>query len=165
MDQVGKPKGLIRYDSELGIQIGKKLSITPRMIGYSIVLLALVVGLGFGIGSRSNSEITILRAPGMLFQEVGKDSISNLYNFKVVNKTRDELDVFIALADNLGNIKHIGAHQDTLLIPRDGMAEGTFFVVMHRKDITGRKNKIKFNVISDGKVLESYTTNFLGPVK
>jgi len=45
------------------------------------------------------------------------------------------------------------------------MAEGTFFVVMHRKDITGRKNKIKFNVISDGKVLESYTTNFLGPVK
>jgi cytochrome c oxidase accessory protein FixG len=165
MDKVEKPRGLIRYDSENGIQFGKKLSITPRMIGYSIVLLALIVGLGFGIGTRSKAEITILRAPGLMFQEVGTDSISNLYNYKVVNKSREELPVEIHLADFPGTIRGVGNSTNKFTIKRDGIQEGTLFVIMHRKDLQGRKNKIVFRVSSQEEKLENYSTNFLGPVK
>jgi len=165
MDQVKKPRGLIRYDSENGIAIGQKLKITTRMIGYSLVLVALVTGLGFGIGSRSSSEVTILRAPGQLFQEVGTDSISNLYNFKIVNKSRSELPVSIVIENLPASIKSIGSGINNITLKRDGMAEGTFFVVIHRKDLEGRKNKVIFNVLSDKKVLETYSTTFLAPVK
>jgi cytochrome c oxidase accessory protein FixG len=165
MDKVDKPRGLIRYDSEYGIKLGKKLSLTPRMIGYSIVLTALLVGLGFGIGARSKAEVTILRAPGMMFQEVGADSISNLYNYKIVNKSREELPVDIALDNYPGVIKSIGNSTTSFTIKRDGIREGTFFVVIHRKDLDGRKNKIQFRVSSQGEKLENYKTNFLGPVK
>jgi polyferredoxin len=165
MDQVQKPRGLIRYDSENGIALGQKLKITPRMIGYSAVLLALIVGLGFGIGSRSTSEVTILRAPGLLFQEVGTDSLSNLYNFKLVNKSREELPARIEVSNIPAQIKHIGAKENNFIIPRDGMAEGTFFVVIHRKDLEGRKNKLQFKVMSGDQELETYSSNFLAPAK
>lgn len=165
MDQVKKPRGLIRYDSENGIAIGQKLKITTRMIGYSAVLLALIVGLGFGIGNRSISEVTILRAPGLLFQEVGQDSISNLYNFKIVNKSRDELPVLLQVDNMPATIKQVGNKPNSFNIERDGMAEGTFFVVIHRKDLEGRKNKLKFKVMSGDQVLETYSSTFLAPAK
>jgi polyferredoxin len=165
MDQVKKPRGLIRYDSENGIAIGQKLKITTRMIGYSLVLVALVTGLGFGIGSRSSSEVTILRAPGQLFQEVGTDSISNLYNFKIVNKSRGELPVSIVIENLPASIKSIGSGINNITLKRDGLAEGTFFVIIHRKDLEGRKNKLEFKVLSGDKELETYSSTFLAPVK
>lgn len=164
MEEVGKPKGLIRYDSENGIANGTKLKITGRIVGYSAVLLLLVTGLAFGISSRSNIETTILRAPGMLFQKVGEDSLSNLYNYKIVNKTRNEMPVEIRMESIPGKIRHIGAHQN-LVLKEAGIAEGTFFLTLHKKDVTERKNKITFSIVSGEKVLETYTTNFLGPIK
>ncbi len=165
MDKVEKPRGLIRYDSENGIALGQKLKITTRMIGYSLVLGALIIGLGFGIGNRSIAEITILRAPGTLYQEVGQDSISNLYNFKIVNKSREELPIELKIENFPAQVKNIGNRKSSFSIGRDGMEEGTFFVVIHRKDLEGRKNKIKFSVSSGDRVLETYSTNFLGPTK
>ena len=164
MESVKKPKGLIRYDSENGIASGKKLTFTLRMIGYSVVLVGLMVGLSFGIAGRSKVEATILRSPGMMFQEVGKDSISNLYNFKIVNKTKDEMQLDLKLESPAGALRHIGS-KDKFNIPSAGLAEGTFFVVIARKDLSGRKNEIKFSLSVNGEVLERTKTNFLGPVK
>ncbi len=164
MEGIHKPKGLIRYDSENGIASGKKLTFTLRMIGYSIILVGLMVGLSFGIAGRSKVEATILRAPGMMFQEVGKDSISNLYNFKIVNKTKDEMKLDLILESPAGVIKHVGS-KEKFNIPSAGLAEGTFFVTIARKDLEGRKNEIKFKLNVDGETLENTKTNFLGPVK
>jgi hypothetical protein len=44
-----------------------------------------------------------------------------------------------------------------------GISEGTFFVIIHRKDIQKRKTKITFSVMNGSQVLETYSTNFLGP--
>lgn len=162
MEEVGKPKGLIRYDSENGIAKGTKLKVTPRIIGYSAVLLLLVVGLSFGISTRSNIETTILRAPGMLFQKVGTDSLSNLYNFKIVNKTHEKMPLTLKLESHPGVIKHIGS-VNKLNLDDAGISEGTFFVTIHRKDIKERKTKITFSVMNGSEVLETYSTNFLGP--
>jgi cytochrome c oxidase accessory protein FixG len=164
MEEIGKPKGLIRYDSENGIAKGTKLKVTPRIIGYSAVLLLLVVGLSFGISTRSNIETTILRAPGMLFQKVGTDSLSNLYNFKIVNKTHEKMLLKLKLESHRGTIKHIGS-VNKLNLNDAGMSEGTFFVTIHRKDIQARKTKITFSIMNGEKLLEKYSTNFLGPAK
>jgi polyferredoxin len=164
MDSIKKPKGLIRYDSENGISQGTKLRLTGRMIGYSAVLVVLVVGLSFGIAERNEVEATILRAPGVMFQEVGQDSISNLYNFKIINKTKVEMPVTLELESPLGKIQHIG-QKHKLNVPAAGLIEGTFFVIIARKDLHGRKNEIRFSLHSQGKEIETSQTNFLGPTK
>ena len=164
MESVQKPKGLIRYDSENGIASGKKLTLTLRMIGYSVILVGLIVGLSFGIAGRSEVEANILRAPGMMFQEVGTDSISNLYNFKIVNKTKEMMPIVLTLKSPAGKIKHVGT-LEKFNVPSAGLAEGSFFIVIARKELDGRKNEIEFSLSVNNEELETTKTNFLGPVK
>ncbi len=57
---------------------------------------------------RSPIEATILRAPGMLYQEPEPGKISNLYNIKLVNKTNQDLPVDLRLLSHQGEIKIIG---------------------------------------------------------
>lgn len=164
MDEVGKPKGLIRYASENSIAKGLKTGITPRIIGYSSVLLLLVSGLAYGISSRSQIETTILRAPGILFQEVGRDSISNLYNFKIVNKTREQFPIELTLRSHPGKIRMVGKGS-SLVLDEAGISEGTFFLTLPRSALKARKTKIEFSVAAEGRVLETYSSNFLGPAQ
>jgi cytochrome c oxidase accessory protein FixG len=164
MEKVNKPKGLIRYTSEEGIRSGEKLKLSPRIIGYSIVLMALITGLGFGLSTRGTLDSSILRAPGTMFQTVGEDSISNLYHIKSVNKTSKAVDVSINMESQPGKIRFVG-NGNLLHIEADGMQEGVFFVTMARKDLDGRKNDIDFQLKVENKTIEKIRTNFLGPSK
>jgi hypothetical protein len=60
---------------------------TPRAIGYSAILVLLLVLQGFLFGTRTDVEAVILRTPGMLYQKVDETWISNLYNYEIINKT------------------------------------------------------------------------------
>lgn len=165
MEEVGKPKGLIRYDSESGIASGRKLGISPRIIGYSAVLLLLLSGLVYGVSTRTQIETTILRAPGILFQEVGQDSISNLYNFKIVNKTHDMMPLSLKVGSHPAKIRMIGNAAASLDVKEAGIAEGTFFLTLPKSALDSRKTKITFEIYRGAELLESYKTNFLGPVR
>ena len=70
----------------------------------------------------------------------------------------------LILESPAGVIKHVGS-KEKFNIPSAGLAEGTFFVTIARKDLEGRKNEIKFKLNVDGETLENTKTNFLGPVK
>lgn len=163
MESVNRPGGLIRYASENGIEKGEKLRLSPRIIGYSAVLLALVAGLGFGMASRNPVEATILRAPGMLFQEAGPDSVSNLYSYTIVNKTHHAMELTPVLESHPGTIRRIG--DAPFRVEKDGSLKGSFFVVLHRKDVQSRKNKLIINLYHENRRIESVKTTFLGPVR
>jgi len=91
MDQVDRPRGLIRFDSMEGIKNNVKLKFTPRVIGYTTVLLVLLTTLTVLFAQRKDLDINILRTPGMLFQKQPDNKISNMYNLKVSNKTFTEM--------------------------------------------------------------------------
>ena len=42
MDKIGRPRGLIRYASLNGIERGERLRVTPRLMGYCVLLVALI---------------------------------------------------------------------------------------------------------------------------
>ncbi|MCZ7641243.1 MAG: FixH family protein [Verrucomicrobia bacterium] len=102
MDKVGRPRGLIRYASLNGIEKGEPLRLTPRILGYTAVLLALGGLLLFVLLSRSDVDTTLLRASGSLFQQTADGHISNLYILKIVNKTSRDLTVDLKLEDAQG---------------------------------------------------------------
>lgn len=162
MEKVNKPKGLIRVDSLNGITKGQKLKLTPRNIAYSIVLtilLSVLIGL---LVTRKQIETTVLRTPGMLYQEQdGK--ISNLYNIEFVNKSFKELPVQLEVADGVGEIKLI--QQEGILVKKEDIAKTSFFVLIDRSNITKPSMPIKIRVLSNGKVIEEVKTKFMGPAQ
>lgn len=161
MERVNFPKGLIRYASFNGVKSGEKLKITPRIVGYSALLLALVGLLGFLLLTRSAVEATILRTPGVLYQEVEEGKIQNLYNIKVANKSFDRLSVHLKLLEPPGEILLVGGEQ--LNVPEDGLAESVFFVKLPKAQLRGVQTPLRIGVYDGERLLETVKTGFLGP--
>lgn len=162
MDKVGLPLGLIRYASEDEITKKEKFVFTPRMKGYAAVLTILT---GIFIGMlflRNDVEATVLRLPGQLFEHKG-DNISNVFTYKIINKTtRDFNDVHFKLSDPNGMAKTVGAAH--FKVPKEAMVSGTLFVEINPALLKGDKTKITLEVYDGNRLIETETTNFLGPM-
>jgi cytochrome c oxidase accessory protein FixG len=162
MKNVGLPTGLIRYDSENGIATQQKLRFSPRMIAYSLVLLALAGVLVTLLATRRDVGATVLRTPGMLFQKHEQDhTISNLYNIKLINKTHRELPVTLKLASANGYIRMVGKD---ITVPGSSKAETGFFIFLPETSVTERKTVVEVDIYSGDKKLETISTSFLGPI-
>ncbi len=164
MEKIGRPKGLIRYDSITGIEEGRKSIFTTRVKAYTGVLVAMIGLLLFLFSIRTDVEAVILRTPGMLYQEVDDTYISNLYNYQVVNKTTQDIEniEFRLASPDHGRIRVVG---DVPLAPKQSMSEGAFFIDLEKEKLLDRKTRIKIEVYSEGKKIDDAKTNFLGPVK
>jgi hypothetical protein len=163
MDKVGLKQGLIRYASEQGIAKRQKLKFTPRIRLYSLLLLTLISGLAYGIITRSDTETTILRTPGMLYQTRPDGRISNLYNYKIINKVPREFPVEFKLENVQGEIQIVGNHHP--VAKNQEISEGEFFIIVNPDLLTERKNRIEIGVYSGDLRLEIVKTTFLGKRK
>lgn len=163
MTRINKPVGLIRYASENGIANNEPLLYTTRMKLYSILLLVLLVILSSLLITRKDVDATIMRTPGILYQEKGKDSVSNLYNIKVVNKTIKEVPLTITLENEPGSISVIGT--SNVMVKAEGQGSGSFFVVLPKSDVTKRKTIITLGIYEGTRKIDEIKTSFLGPVE
>ncbi len=163
MDKISRPRGLIRYDSYNGIAEKRKKIFTPRVIAYTVLLSVLVLVNILLLGSRSDVETLILRTPGMLYQEVDDTYISNLYNFEVINKTKEEFPITFRITNKeSGRIKPVGQIPNT---KASGIIKGAFFIEIPRNELESRRNDITVEVYSNDELIDRVKTTFLGPVK
>ena len=161
MVAIGKPKGLVRYASENGIADGKKLRYTGRMKFYTVILILLTGLLTLLLATRKDVDGTIIRAAGILYQERGADSISNLYNIKVINKTVEEIPLELRLENAPGYI--IEAEGRDIVVQKEGQGKGSFFIVLPRNFIKKRKTPLKVGLYKGETKLAELSTNFMGP--
>jgi cytochrome c oxidase accessory protein FixG len=162
MDTIGYDRGLIRYTSENDIEKGEKFSFNARIISYSIILTLLVGFLVTLIFLRNDVESKILRLPGQLYTTEG-NTLRNVYTYKLINKTNEVYDnIEIKLISHEGEIQIIGGN---ISIPDGGLHEGTLFITIDKKDIHSSKEKLKIGIYSNGVLIDTDKTNFLGPVK
>jgi len=162
MVKINRPKGLIRYDSDQGIATGQKKLFTPRVIAYSAVLLVLLIVQAVLFTARTDVEALLLRTPGMLFQKVDEENISNLYNYQIINKTTENFPVEFKLTTDYGKIKLVGQAPQA---KESGVTEGALFIELPKAQLSGRKTRVKVEVYSEGKLIDEISTTFLGPVK
>jgi cytochrome c oxidase accessory protein FixG len=160
MDATNQPKGLIRYASEKSISEGTKVKFNARTFAYSAVLVVLLGVFTYSITARKSIEATILRAPGMLFQEPSPGKISNLYNIKLVNKTNQDLPVELKTLSHEGEIQIIG---NAILVKKQSLGESVFFLILNSQDIISDKTAVRFGIYSEGKLIEEITSTFVGP--
>ncbi len=160
MKKVGLPTGLIRYTSEKLITEGRKLRFNARSIAYSVVLVLLLGLISYSFFNRSDIETTILRTPGMLYQEQDDGRISNLYTIKLVNKTNGDLPVELKITSHDGEIKMIG---DPIRVKGHSVGESVFFLILNPEDITSDKLGIEFRIYTDDRELSKIESTFVGP--
>lgn len=99
MEKIQKPKGLIRYDSNVGIQKGAPWRFNRRVGAYSLVLLGLIGFLGYLLWTRSPWESTLLRSPGLTYQiDEAKQEIRNLYQLELINKSLEDEELQIRVS-------------------------------------------------------------------
>lgn len=162
MDSIQKPRGLIRYASEDEINKKTKFKFTARMKGYTAVLFILTGVLIGMLFLRNELEANILRLPGQLYERKANNDISNVYTYKLVNKTSKDVDsVSFKLLSHKGKIKMVS--QDSFKVPAEEIAEGTLFIEINSSALTGDKDKLKIGVYNGEKLIETTTTQFLAP--
>lgn len=151
-----KPKGLIKYASAKGIEDGKKFRLTTRNVAYTVFLVFILAFTATFFVNRGNIETTILRTPGMVYQEQPGGEVSNVYNFKIVNKSKEDIPVEIKLLEPNGRVVVSG---DTLL-RYNATAQGILVVFLKKMEIKQKKTRLTFGVYSKGELLEEYQSNF-----
>lgn len=162
MDKIEKPRGLIRFASANDIEKGKPFKFTARIKAYTAVLFVLVVAISFALVKRSDIEITVLRAPGMLYQKADNGDIRNLYTVQMVNKSSEHYEnLHVVLVDSKGKITIAGGKME---LKKGGHLDGVFFIDIDPKELDGRKNEIKLKIMNGDIMLEELSTNFMGPV-
>ncbi len=161
MDRVERPRGLIRYDSMTGVETGRRKIFTPRVWGYTGVLLALLILDIVLIANRGIVETIILRSPGQMYQEKDETHLTNLYTYIIINKSTADMPVELRLAEPAGKIQVVG--QAPGILPKGSKAQGAFFVELATDQLQGRKTPLVIDVWSNGQKIDQIKTNFMGP--
>ncbi len=162
MESVGFPKGLIRYASEDEIVKKEKFRFTARMKGYTTVLFILLGILSGMLFLRNDIDVNILRLPGQLFTHEG-ENISNVYTYKIVNKSNDHYDdIHFEIISHEGKIIKVGTTPN-FSIKKHEMVQGTIFIQIPEHILKSEKTNVKIAVYNSEKLLQTITTNFLGP--
>ncbi|TYA55934.1 cytochrome c oxidase accessory protein CcoG [Formosa maritima] len=163
MESINLPKGLIRYASEAEIENKEKFKLTARMKGY-IAVLIILTGVLFGmLALRNDLEATVLRLPGQLYEHKEGDIISNVFTYKLINKTTKNIEnVSFKLRKYKGKVILVST-LDSFNVPEQGLAEGTLFIEINKNELKGDKNKLMIEVYSGDELIETTTVNFLGP--
>ena len=159
MKRQGKEPGLIRYASRNILENNSKFKITPRIMIYTSILLALITFCMFLIFMRPDVHIKILRTPGQTFQLRENNRVSNLYNGNFINKTVDELKLEVKCSNKDASILFIG--EDPVLAPQVE-TKTTFFVEVPKDSAPG---KVKLQFYINNELVDEKELSFIAPKK
>lgn len=162
MTKIKRPTGLIRYDSINQIKEGKEFKWTGRLWAYTIVLTIISSVFAFTLLNRTQVETTMLRVPGSTYQEVDGDKISNLFNFQIVNKGIEPLNLDIDIVGiATAEVQIIG--MDNLEVPAGELLDFICLVTLPKSELAGRKTELEVSVYDSEKEYELLETHFIGP--
>ncbi|MGE5466343.1 MAG: cytochrome c oxidase accessory protein CcoG [Ignavibacteria bacterium] len=91
MDKMGYPKGLIRYSTEHAIaehwgwkEIAAHI-VRPRVVLYSVILGIITLAFAWGLATKANLRVDVIRDRGTLAREVEDGLIENVFRLQVMN--------------------------------------------------------------------------------
>ncbi len=163
MEKVGKPKGLIRYTSvaELDLkQDPEPLYKRPRVIVYSVILVAALSVLFYGMGTISSMDLKVLHDRQPLFVKLSDGSIRNKYELKVMNKTDKNMQVDISFKSQIKGLKS-NKPLESVMIPT-GNVKSIFVYLSAYENNVGDDYEVIF-VVKGGQSTLEYNTSFFTP--
>ncbi len=164
MAKVGYDKGLIRYTTENSLATGEKPHILrPRVIIYSLIMLAFVVGLIYSVIQRVPVELDIIRDRNTLYRENGDGMIENVYTLKVINMDDSEHSYHIDVT-GIEGLKIRGAEK--LVVPSGKVLARVVTLEADPENLSEASNWVVFHIKSkqNPTISEEEQARFLGPL-
>jgi cytochrome c oxidase accessory protein FixG len=163
MDKMGQPRGLIRYASQSNIEEATKFKVTPRLIGYTLLLGVMFSVITIFFFNRSDIEATILRAKGNTYTRTDDNRIENVYTATILNKTSGPMEVKLKIEEIEGEIEMIG--NLGMNVQPDSMVQATMIVRIPEKYVAQARDELKIGIYSGGEQIDVVKTKFSGPFK
>ncbi len=85
MDRLGRPRGLVRYDSQHGLEHKPRRVLRPRLALYAVLGTAGLIAATVAFQSHKPFEANLLRIAGMPYV-VERGEVRNAFNIHVINK-------------------------------------------------------------------------------
>lgn len=161
MDKMGYEKGLIRYTSENALN-GKEVHwLRPRLIGYAVGILVMVVAFGTRIYLRTPLEIDAIRDRNSLYTTNSMGMIENIYMLKIINMD-DQPHRFVVTPSGINEIAVSGSN--TVDAAAGEVVEFPVRLIADPAYLRETSTEIEFSVSSESGNLTSTTeSRFLGP--
>lgn len=161
MDAVGQEKGLIRFVSENGIKNRTPFQWTRRVKSYTALLAAMVITLGILLFTRKDFETNIIRQRGTTYQITQDGMVNNIFEVNLLNKTRNTYKIHFKSDDPSVKITEVNSH---IVLKESGQIKERLLVKMKNGTLENGVKKIQIKVYGNGKLIETITTKFIGPL-
>lgn len=164
MARVGRPEGLIRYDSYVGFNGGKTRFVRPRTIMYTVMLAVGVSVFAFSASRIPPFRCTVIRMVGPSFY-LSDGMIRNQFNLRLINK-RDESTRFHVELDRTGAPPSLQLAANLGEVPVGPLGEEVRPVILSQpaKDFKkGAHVRLRITDLGTGKTVLSEKMAFQGP--
>jgi cytochrome c oxidase accessory protein FixG len=128
MAKIDRPPGLIRYTSRDAVEGKRTRILRPRVVIYPIALAVAVGLLAFSLGTKADTDVTLLRGAGAPFIRQPDGNIVNQIRIKITNRTRHARSYRLELSGVPGG--SLVAPQNPLEVAASGTGETSVFVVV-----------------------------------
>jgi polyferredoxin len=159
MDRIEKPRGLVGFYSEKGLNEKSKF-FTGRVWSYTILLTFLLGVITVLFWLRTDFDVNILRERGTLYQKTVDGDVRNIYRLEIINKTPNAGHVDIRLLSPEGSVSISG---DALEIKKNARIERLLIIDIEPDQLSGLSNEVSLGVYVEGEQVEIIETKFLAP--
>lgn len=150
MEKIGRPKGLIRYESYESLEANQKplpLYRRPRVWVYSAIMSLAVIGIVYGLTSLAPLELKVIHNRQPLFVLQSDGSIQNKYVLKILNKMSEDIPVTITASGPEGLVL---VDADKKIAARHGnVTPHTVFVRVPKQNLEKETTPIVFTVTGE----------------
>lgn len=162
MERIGKPKGLIRYDTEAGFAGAPLRSLRPRVVVYLGILVSLSIAIAYLLCVRSASEVQIVRgARDAPFNLLDDGRISNHLHVHLSNKGREQR-LFSILKVSASEVEFVAPLSPFPVLPEQSAIMPVFFNFPKSILSQGRR-EIEVVIGDDTGWQSQQTVSLLGP--
>ncbi|MCB9260890.1 MAG: cytochrome c oxidase accessory protein CcoG [Flavobacteriales bacterium] len=162
MEKINKPLGLVRIDSVNNIKNKVGFRFSPRVIAYTVVMVLLMASFGFLLAKRTDVEAHVFRKRGQTYFQEPNDTISNMYELGMVNKTFENKTYELKVTTPGFSVKFV---EPKNIIEANSEVNRLFLIKKHKSDLEKATSNIEMEIYIDGKFVKKTETTFLAPRK
>ncbi len=161
MDQVGKPRGLIRYASRDQLASIPQKVLRPRTIIYPAVLALLLGAFVFVLTTRAKADVTILRSQSDPFSVEADGRVSNQVRIKIANRSlRDHV---YALGVLNADGAQVIAPESPLAVKAGEQRTTSLFVLLPATAFVNGRRDVTIHITDGDDYAAALPFNLLGP--
>lgn len=157
---VGMEKGLIRFESENGIKNRTGFQWTPRVKGYTALLIGLIALLAVLLSTRKDFSTIIIRQRGSTYQLTSDDRISNIFEIDLRNKTRKNYKISFSCPDKNVEIK---LTTDKLQLKPESKLKDRIVLITPYSSFKSGKKVVDIYIYGNGKKIDDVSVKMIAP--